>query len=101
MNVKVKNMLSNRSGRPIANQFVIQIGNTLYFQSYNSICCIYNKTNDSVTFGKNWNYSVTTRKYLYQFLDENGVTLPDGKSGIDAIKNGIESGWFSYDPYID
>ena len=97
MNMKVRNMLSNRSGRPVSNQFVIQVGNTLYFQSYDSIVCVYEPTTKMVIFGRDWNYSVTTRKYLYQFLDENGVSLPNGKSGVDSIRKGIESGLFSYD----
>lgn len=98
--VKVHNMISVRSGRPVANQFIVKIGNVLYFQSYKSVVCVVDKTNHLVCFGRDWDYSVTTRKYLYQFLDENGIELPDGKSGTDSIRKGIKQGLFSYDPEL-
>ena len=100
MNMKVYNMKSARSGRPVANQFIIKIGNVLYFQSYKSVVCIYDTVNHLVCFGRDWDYSITTMKYLYQFLDENNVTLPTGKSGADSIRKGIKQGLFSYDPEL-
>lgn len=100
MNIKVCNMTSPRSGRPVSNQFIVRIGNVLYFQSYKSVVCSYNTANGLVCFGRDWDYSVTTRKYLYQFLNENGVTLPTGKSGADSIRKGIKQGLFSYNPEL-
>lgn len=99
--LKVKNMVSNRSGRPVANQFMIQVGNMLYFQSYESVVCVVDTTNHLVCFGRNWDYSVTTLKYLVQFLSENGISLPAGKSRSDSIRKGIESGKFIFDPALD
>lgn len=100
MNMKVRNMVSNRSGRPVSNQFVIQVGNMLYFQSYESVVCVVDTTNHLVCFGRDWDYSVTTLKYLYQFLSENSITLPDGKSVKDSIRKSIKQGLFSYDPEL-
>lgn len=99
--MKVYNMKSARSGRPVANQFMIQVGNILYFQSYESVVCVIDKNVHTVTFGRNWDFSVTTLKYLVQFLSENGIHLPDGKSRSSAIRKGIEQGLFVFDPSID
>lgn len=100
MNMKVYNMKSARSGRPVSNQFVIQVGNMLYFQSYESVVCVVDTVNRLICFGRDWDYSVTTKKYLYQFLNENGITLPTGKSGADSIRKGIKKGLFSYNPEL-
>lgn len=66
----VRNLTSPRSGRAVANQFVISTekGN-YYFQSYRSIVAkVDNKGH--VTLSQWWDYSNTTRKYLYEFLSE-------------------------------
>lgn len=69
--MKVENLTSPRSGREVANQFVItDDSNVRFFQSYRSIIC-------KVTMGttyldeRYWNYSVTTSKYRNQFLGES------------------------------
>ena len=53
------------------NQFIIttnENGNiTKIFQSYESVCCI--NQNGKLIFGKYWDYSNTTRKHLYIFLE--------------------------------
>ena len=70
MKVKVCNMTSEGSGRDIANQFIINIGEVEYFQSYRSIIA---KTDESglVYLDKDkWNYSSTTSRYRNQFLGE-------------------------------
>ena len=97
--MKVKNMVSIRSGRPVANQFKILTDEGVYFQSYDStICyCPYHKYGRPI-FGKDWDYSVTTLKYLYQFLSEMGIKLPEARSGKAAIQRGIDTGLFRYDP---
>lgn len=68
--IKVVQMYSPRSGRPVANQFEIHTGNGVYFQSYDSIIVF--KSNDGrVTLDKYyWNYSRTTAKYRNEFLNE-------------------------------
>ena len=52
------------------NQFLLQDSDYMYFQSYNSIIAKLHKTSGILTLGKDWEYSKTTRKYLYQFLNE-------------------------------
>lgn len=72
--MKIENIV-NSNGNKVANQFVIRNDreNSLIFQSYNSVVCEvfmngglgFKKV---VHFGKNWDYSKTTGKYLHIFL---------------------------------
>lgn len=68
--MKVRNMISARSGREVANQFIIEDDTRVVFQSYDSTIAIIDRTKsaESLTLGRDWDYSVTTMKYLYQFL---------------------------------
>lgn len=68
--MKVKNLISNRSGKTVRNQFVIidSENNTIFFQSYDSV--VAKVAPDGLTLGKDWDYSNTTLKYLYAFLRE-------------------------------
>ena len=70
---KVENCKSNRSGKPIANQFIITLQNGIkIFQSYNSIICV--KANNEIYLDYDrWNYSRTTSRYRNQFLNETTV----------------------------
>ena len=61
MKIKVRQMTSDRSGRPVANQFIIETARGRYFQSYRSIIAFRNKNTGKVTLDKiYWDYSVTT-----------------------------------------
>ena len=80
-NMKVRNMTSNSTGREIANQFIIEDGGKVYFQSYKTIIAM--KQAGKITIDTNAeNYSRTTSKYLYQFLNT------DRKSLLQDIKAG-------------
>ena len=57
-----------RTGKPVANQFVVMTPEGCLFQSYNSRICYYNVDENKLYFGSKWNYSRTTSKYLAQFL---------------------------------
>lgn len=52
------------------NQFVMEDNKKAIFQSYESVIAEYDKINDILTLGVDWDYSNTTRKYLYIFLEE-------------------------------
>lgn len=54
------------------NQFVIFDNKKTIFQSYDSTIAVIDKTkiNNDLTLGKDWNYSSTTLKHLYLFLEE-------------------------------
>ena len=72
-------MESPRTGRPVANQFIIVDDDKLVFQSYDSMIVEYNKKTSTITFGKNWNYSNTTAKYRNEFLRMYFPQLADSK----------------------
>lgn len=72
--IKVEQMTSSRSGKPVANQFIINAGaHGMYFQSYSTV--IAHVKNSIITFDKDWEYSRTTSKYLHQFLLAQGINL--------------------------
>lgn len=94
--MKVRNMTSLNSGRPVVNQFIITyegrgaLGNfdrREVFQSYDSV--IVEKTywsdrTDTVLDEDYWDYSVTTGRYRNQFLGEN----------IDETRRKIKDGTY-------
>lgn len=65
----VRNIISSRSGRAVANQFVITTNEGTYFQSYKSLIAKVD-SDGRLTLSRFWDYSVTTSKYLYQFIRE-------------------------------
>ena len=100
--MKIKNMESSRTGRPVPNQFIAENDGKVYFQSYSSLIAVYDGT--TLTLGIDWDYSVTTLKYLYEWMREycwrvwRDVQNMDGKSGKDNINKAIERGLIKYDP---
>lgn len=82
MKVKVKQMTSNRSGRPVANQFIIYTREGRYFQSYDSVIAFKDNEGNVTLDVDDWDYSRTTGKYRNEFLGE----------GIAETRSKIESG---------
>ena len=82
---KVENMLSNRSHKPVANQFKITMQNGLeVFQSYETIICIKDPRNNEIYLDKHsWDYSNTTSRYRKLYLNE------DTKTTKEKIEKGI------------
>ena len=70
MRVKMQNMISNR-GNAIANQFEIYVDGAKYFQSYNTIIAKIEKGHKITLDTNALDYSRTTSKYLYLFLNMN------------------------------
>ena len=70
MKVSMQNMISNR-GNAIANQFEIYVDGAKYFQSYNTIIAKIEKGHKITLDTNALDYSRTTSKYLYLFLDMN------------------------------
>lgn len=54
------------------NQTILENDKTIKFFSYNTLIATINKNrkNDNLQFTSKWDYSKTTIKYLYQFLNE-------------------------------
>ena len=56
-----------------ANQFVIWGNGATYLQSYSSLVVKItgnSYANETITLGRDWDYSTTTSKYVYLFLEE-------------------------------
>ena len=70
MQAKVRQLISNNSGNPIANQFEILTDKGKYFQSYNSTIVFIDKKGKVFLDEYYWDYSRTTGKYRNQFLGE-------------------------------
>jgi len=71
METKVRQLTSNTSYNPIANQFEIWTNKGYYFQSYQSIIFFQcNKTGKKYLDKYKWDYSSTTGKYRNQILGE-------------------------------
>ena len=83
MKIKVKNMTSDRSQRPVTNQFIIKTEIGTYFQSYDSIIVFEpysykpfkpvseRMPNEKIMLDERfWDYSRTTGKYRNNFLGE-------------------------------
>jgi len=68
MKANVRNMESNRTGRAVPNQFVINVDGVEYFQSYRTV--IAQDDNGNITLDPAWDCSVTTGKYRNMFLGE-------------------------------
>jgi len=51
------------------NQFIMENDKEIIFQSYDSIIAIYEKEKGVLVLGRDWDYSKTTMKHLYLFID--------------------------------
>ena len=89
--MKIMNMNSLRTNKPVANQFVFIDTDKIVFQSYESVCCIIERTTKGIgriTLGRDWAYSVTTCKYLFAFLREYANMQNVNKKALEiAIRN--------------
>ena len=69
--MKVRNMTSERSGREVANQFIIEDGDRVVFQSYATPIAAYNRVSGECIVNYDYfDYSVTTSKYFNRFIKE-------------------------------
>ena len=52
------------------NQFIMNDEKKIVFQSYDSIVAVIDKKTGVLSLGADWDYSYTTRKHLYLFLND-------------------------------
>lgn len=83
------NNLKTAGGNPAPDQFEIRNGSQVLFQSYNSRICIIDFNEDTITFGRDWDYSNTTMKYLKWFLEDNLNCTAGVKFTRDIIGAGV------------
>lgn len=92
--MKVEQMINDR-GNGAMNQFVLYVGNTIAFQSYNSLIATVDRVAKVVTLFPAWDYSMTTGKHRNIFFRDY-ARIPDlaSKKGIEsALVNGLCNGW--------
>lgn len=86
--MKVKNMISDKTGRAISNQFIIEDNSKTYFQSYNTVIAM--KEGKKIIIDDNAeNYSRTTSKYLYKFLGMDKKHLLEGVKAGRIIRENL------------
>jgi hypothetical protein len=85
--MKVTQLKSTRSGNAVPNQFKITNGSKVFFQSYKSMICKIDTVKNIVYLDSfYWDYSITTLKYLKEFLYDF-----IGYVSKDEIKNMIKN----------
>ena len=91
----VTNMNSPRTGKPVANQFIITDGDTTVFQSYDSTIATIDYDAGTITLGEDWDYSVTTGRYRNLFFGGEDFNNLAYKGGIlAALESGtVENNW--------
>jgi len=68
----IVNNFKNDNNKPIANQFIISFHDWEIFQSYSSIIAVTKQSSSYILLDEKFhNYSITTSKYLYVFLNMN------------------------------
>jgi hypothetical protein len=76
-------MTSERSGREVANQFIITDGRKTLFQSYDSPIVEIDRIENIITVYRDWDYSMTTGKYRNQFMSNEGFSAMASKKGFE------------------
>lgn len=94
-NMKVRNMESPRTGRPVANQFVIEGDGKTIFQSYNSTIAVIDWNEKTVKIGDDWNYSTTTGKYRNSFFYDNDFSDMSNSKGMNQIMKKVDNDGFA------
>ena len=91
----VENMVSPRTGNPVANQFVIKGNGTITFQSYNSTIAVIDWNERTVKIGNDWNYSTTTGKYRNSFFNDNYFSDMKDTKGMNKIMKKVDEDGFA------
>ena len=76
--------LINSKGNAAKNQFIIINNGITYFKSYSSTIAKIT-LNGTLILGKNWNYSNTTLKHLYEFLRQNNLGKIANKKSLQCL----------------
>jgi len=99
--INIEPCTSTRTGDAVKNQYIIKCPGIYAFQSYDSLIAVYDIENNILTLGIDFDYSVTTSKYLNQFLYDYCYSiyreLPNGKSLKDSLYKAINNGLILYD----
>lgn len=93
--MRVTNLTSPRTGAKVANQYIIEDGDTYIFQSYNSTIAKYSNFSGDILLevGEDWDYSRTTMRYFKQFLGGYGWGDEEWQALHKMLKSG-EKGFY-------
>ena len=84
------------------NQFQIDLGEKIVLQSYESVVCVYDYRTRTLTLGRDWDYSNTTRKHVYMFMWEKaGIDLSQTSNKRQAVQRLIDDGEIIYDDFLE
>lgn len=84
---KVKNIINN-NGNPAVNQFVITAGDKVFFQSYDSVIAMWSKSQRKLYITNKWDYSATTRKHFYIFLNAFTAVRGTRETVLQGLRDG-------------
>lgn len=84
---KVKNIINN-NGNPAVNQFVITDGDKVFFQSYDSMVAMWDKKARKLYVTRYWDYSATTRKHFYIFLNDYTAVRGTRENILQELRDG-------------
>ena len=93
--MKVRNMESPRTGREVANQFIIEGDGKTIFQSYNSTIAVIDWNEKTVKIGDDWNYSTTTGKYRNAFFYDNDFSDMSNSKDMNQIMKKVDEDGFA------
>lgn len=88
--MKVRNMTSS-NGRAVPNQFIIYDKGDYYFQSYDTVIAKADYAGRVTIIEGACDFSRTTSKYLYSFLQNFSLIVPEAMSKKGLAKL-VESG---------
>lgn len=98
--MRTANIINPNNNRAIANQFVIENGNSITFQSYDSEIVTIDNTMETIYVGADYNYSTTTSKWRNVFMAEYtqfGAEMGTTKGFEKALKDGfVDNGYHKY-----
>lgn len=86
--MRISNLV-NDNGKHAANQFLVEMVEKTYFQSYETIIAVKDNNNGKITLSQDWDYSKTTSKHLYIWLRDY---TRHHVSGHDDVVELIENG---------
>jgi len=98
---KAYNLVNSNTGRNVINQLVIKGENKVTFQSYDSTIAILDEAKNTLTIGKNWDYSNTTRKWFYEFLRQYARINAKKPDVLRMIAAGGVQGYMAFDVVYD
>lgn len=85
--IKVKNMVNQKTGEKIIDQFIIETGPTTIFQSGENPIIEIDRANLVIKVFSKWNYDETTQRYRNLFLYNEGLIALSNNKAFEHYMN--------------